>query len=116
MENDFLQIRKDCIIVKLHHDLDHHLTEEIRDSIDESIDKFKPRCLIFDFRNVNFMDSSGIGLIMGRYKRIHMIGGTVYVTNLGSNVQRIFSLSGLYKITEQIEDAGSYATTGKGGR
>lgn len=95
-----VSLYKDLIVVKLHGDLDHHVTEQIREKIDRSIKKERIPNLVFDFRDVGFMDSSGIGLLMGRYRMIKGMDGVVYVSNLGYAMQRIFRLSGLYQITK----------------
>lgn len=92
--------RDDLLIVFLLSDLDHHVTEQIRSEIDEQISTKRIFRLAFDFRNVGFMDSSGIGLIMGRYKKIQPMGGEIYICNLSYSMQRIFKMSGLYKITK----------------
>ena len=88
------------IIVRLRGDLDHHVAREIKDEIDGLIILKRINRIAFDFRNVGFMDSSGIGLIMGRYKKIKSMDGEIYVSNLGVAIQRIFKLSGLFKITK----------------
>ena len=64
-------------------------------------------CLIFDFDGVNFMDSSGIGLIMGRYKLINKNGGRAFMVNLKPTVRKIFQLSGIFKILEEVKDVNS---------
>lgn len=97
-------VLEDKIVVKLGRDLDHHLTEMIREDIDREAEKNNIRKILFDFTNVNFMDSAGIGLIMGRYKRVQQKGGKIYVKGINSAVDRIFRISGLYKITEVIEN------------
>lgn len=63
----------------------------------------KVKNIVFDFKDVSFMDSSGIGLIMGRYKKVMFIGGKAAVTNVGNAVDRIFKISGLYKIIEKYD-------------
>lgn len=95
----YYSISDDCLILTLTEELDQHFTERIRDEIDKIIINNRIRYLIFDFKNQNFMDSSGIGFIMGRYKRIALYDGRIYVVNLGRSLERIFSISGLYKIT-----------------
>ena len=98
-------VKGEVMVVKLNGDLDHHVTEQIREEIDTKIIKCRIKNIIFDFKNVGFMDSSGIGLLMGRYKKIHDIGGDVYVSNVGYTMQRIFRMSGLYKILKQSKEA-----------
>ena len=97
-----------CLVIKLNQDLDHHSALVIRERSDHLIEKRSVKNIIFDFEKSTFMDSSGIGVIMGRYKRVIFTGGKVAVTNVNSAVDRIFRLSGLYKIIDQyksIEEA-----------
>lgn len=91
------------LIVKVAEELDHHNAEIFRDKIDKLIIRNNIKYIIFDFSNTNFMDSSGIGVIMGRYKNICSKGGKVFVTNVNPRVDRIFKLSGIYKIIKNYE-------------
>ncbi len=95
----YYSISDDCLLLTLTEELDQHFTERIRDEIDKIIINCRIRYIIFDFKNQSFMDSSGIGFIMGRYKRIALYGGRIYVVNLGRSLERIFNISGLHKIT-----------------
>lgn len=95
------ELKNNCLIIYVIDDLDHHTVGCLRDKSDRLIDAGDIRHVIFDFENVNFMDSSGIGLIMGRYKKVMFLGGKTAVTNIGNNVDRIFKMSGLYKIIEK---------------
>ena len=99
--NHVCYIKKDMLVIRLNGDLDHHITEQIRDEIDEKTEKYRIKTLVFDFEGVGFMDSAGIGLLMGRYKKIKNVGGEIYVSNIGLHLQRIFRMSGLYKILKQ---------------
>lgn len=97
-----------CLIIRLNKELDHHNAVTLREKSDRLIEKGNIKNIIFDFEESAFMDSSGIGVIMGRYKKVIFTGGKVAVTNVGSGVDRIFRLSGLYKIIgkyESIKDA-----------
>ena len=102
-----IQTDKSCLKTTaiLHGDLDHHTAKYIRSKIDAAIRENNTQKLIIDFANVSFMDSSGIGLLMGRYRKIQDIGGSVYVSNVGYTMQRIFRMSGLYKILKQSKEA-----------
>ena len=85
------------LIVSLSGELDHHSAEKIREKIDGTMEKgFKN--LIFNFKKVSFMDSSGIGVIIGRYKKVQGKGGSVCITCLNDKIKRIFEISGLFKI------------------
>lgn len=97
------EIKERCLIVKLNQDLDHHSAVVLRDKTDRIILQGNIKHIIFDFKNVSFMDSSGIGVIMGRYKKVIFTGGKVAVTSVNNSVDRIFTLSGLYKIIEKYE-------------
>ncbi|WDU81986.1 anti-sigma factor antagonist [Caloramator sp. Dgby_cultured_2] len=65
--------KDDVLIVKLMGELDHHSAEEVRIKIDNKIDETGLNKVIFDFAGVNFMDSSGIGVIIGRYKKLKIL-------------------------------------------
>ncbi|CAH2212445.1 anti-sigma F factor antagonist [Tepidibacter aestuarii] len=86
------------LIVELYGELDHHIASEVREEIDMAIDKNSIKNVIFDLKNMNFMDSSGVGVIIGRYKKLSETGGKVVVLNLNKHVKRIFDLSGIDKI------------------
>lgn len=92
------------LIIRLNSELDHHNSEQIRKRADNIIDTKAIKNVIFDFENVSFMDSSGIGVIMGRYKKIVFNKGKIIVVNIGDRVDRIFRMSGLYKIISKCEN------------
>lgn len=103
MENFHYEICNRCLIVYILKDLDHHEVTYLREKSDRLIDAGDVKNIVFDFENVDFMHSSGIGLIMGRYKKVLFIGGRAAVTNVGKSVDRIFKMSGLYKIIEKYD-------------
>ena len=76
-------------------DVDHHTAYELRETIDNYIKLYTPEVLKLDFSEVQFMDSSGIGLIMGRFKLIKSLGGDLKVINVPKNLDRMIRLSGL---------------------
>ena len=80
-------------------EIDHHTARDIRISIDSEIEKHHPKKLIIDFRRVKFMDSSGIGLIMGRYRLMKLVGGDVSLDNVPPHLERIIALSGVRSLT-----------------
>lgn len=103
-----MELKNRCLIIKIAKELDHHNAELIRVRADRILESNSVKCIIFDFKNAEFMDSSGIGVIMGRYRKIIFAGGKVVVTNVNTSIDRIFKLSGLYKIIDKyntIEDA-----------
>ena len=94
----FMDEKDRTLVVKLDGDLDHHLSQLIRIPIDEKIDKNGIDAVVFDFKNTGFMDSSGIGVVIGRLKKVKNRDGKVCITNINKRVDKVFTLSGLYKI------------------
>ena len=92
-----------CLIIGLKKDLDHHNAINIREKADKLIERNHIKHIIFDFTGAGFMDSAGIGVIMGRYKKVIFIGGKTAVASVNSTVDRVFRLSGLYKIIEKYD-------------
>ena len=90
-------------------ELDHHVVERIRKRADYEIQRFMPKKVIFDFKKVGFMDSAGIGLIIGRYKTANLYGGTIELINVNEKLKRIFEMSGVSKIIPIIDDFDSKA-------
>ena len=97
------EVHQNCLVVYVTDDLDHHAVLQLREYSERLIEAGNIRHIIFDFTDVGFMDSSGIGLIMGRYKKVMFLGGRAAVTNVGDVVNRIFTLSGLYQIIERYD-------------
>ena len=80
-------------------EIDHHNAKKIREKLDTSIENLKPHTLVLDFNQVNFMDSSGIGLIMGRYATMSKIKGQVRVLNVNPSLFKVMKLANLEKIS-----------------
>jgi len=97
------EVMNQTLIIKLLEELDHHNAIPIREQSDKIISKQFIKDIIFDFSGTDFMDSSGIGVIMGRYKKVIFTGGKVAVTGVSKSVDRIFRLSGLYKIIHKFD-------------
>jgi stage II sporulation protein AA (anti-sigma F factor antagonist) len=93
-----LECGENVITAYLSGELDHHATKTMRDEIDETIDRIKPKELTLDFKDVTFMDSSGIGLVMGRYRSMQMIGGRLVVTNTSLHIRKVMRLAGLDRL------------------
>lgn len=79
-------------------ELDHHTAKEIREKIDYEIDENKPTLVILDFRDLSFMDSSGIGLVMGRYKKTSAIGAQLHIQNTSPQIYKVMRLAGLERL------------------
>ncbi len=97
MQVTFSQVKK-TLIVSLTGELDHHSTEQIRTAIERSITEQDVKNLIFDFSALSFMDSSGIGMIIGRYKLIHSLGGHVILVCPNPHIKKLVTMSGLTRL------------------
>ena len=96
------------LIFKIDEEIDHHSSEKIRKRADYEIQVHIPKKLIFDFENVTFMDSSGIGMLIGRYKLASMFGGKTSVVNVNAPIKKVLEMSGVLKLIpiEEIENIG----------
>lgn len=99
------QVIDNCLMIKLPEEVDHHRAGFICEQADEFILQKGVEHVVFDFEDTKFMDSSGIGIIMGRYKQISCFGGKVYVIHADRQIKRILQMSGLQRIVEMIENA-----------
>ena len=90
----------DTLIARLDGEIDHHTAKGTREQIDIEIENNHPKTLILDFSDVSFMDSSGIGLIMGRYKSMKAIGGEVTIKNPSPNTLRVLKLAGMDRLAK----------------
>lgn len=91
------------LLISIEGELDHHTSEIFKDQIDESVKGRKYDKVILNMKRLNFMDSSGIGVLIGRYKTLKSMGIDLAVVNVNSQVRKIFEISGLFKI---IRDEG----------
>lgn len=87
------------ITAALSGEIDHHNAPMLRSEIDNAVERLRPEELILDFAEVSFMDSSGIGLVIGRCKLMKNIGGRVTVTNTESSIKKVMKLAGLDMLT-----------------
>lgn len=90
--------RDEKLIAYIVGELDHHSAEELRSKIDDRLDRENISKLIMDFSGVTFMDSSGIGVVIGRYKKLSLKKGVICIANVRDSVKRVFELSGMFKI------------------
>jgi len=103
-EPDFT-VRKRTLLIKFHSDIDHHNAVQIRMKADRLIERGDLRNVVFDFEEVHFMDSSGIGMIMGRYKQVIFHGGKIAACGVSNEVDRILKISGLYRVMDKFDSA-----------
>jgi len=97
------QVIDNCLMVKLPEEIDHHKSGYICERADWYIVQKNVSHVVFDFEDTRFMDSSGIGIIMGRYKKISCFGGKVFALHPDKQIKRILSISGLDKIVEIMD-------------
>lgn len=90
----------DKLVALLSGEIDHHQVAPIRESIDEKIEQENPKELVLDFTDISFMDSSGIGLIMGRYKKMRTLGGVLSIKNPSPNTFRVLKLAGMDRLAK----------------
>lgn len=100
-----LNIKKNTLTARLFGELDHHTAKEVKNSIEEVIKNKEIKNLIFDFTNLDFMDSSGIGVIVGRYKLINSLGGQVVIVGTKNNIKKLLTMSGIDKIIKIFNTA-----------
>ncbi|WP_312815350.1 anti-sigma factor antagonist [Sedimentibacter sp.] len=86
------------LTIKLKGDLDHHSADESRVLIDKKINEGKYNKIVIDLKKLDFIDSSGIGFVIGRYKLIRKRNGVIEITNASSKVRKILDMSGIGKI------------------
>ena len=93
------------LLVTLNGDIDHHSAQDISDGITRSFRHSHCKNIVIDFGDVNFMDSSGIGMLIGRYKETEIFGGSLAAVAVSSELMKIFRISGLNKIIDCYDNA-----------
>lgn len=91
-------IRKDYLVVRAEGEFDVHAADDFKDAIDEAVETSGVRNLALSLKGVSFIDSSGVGAILSRYKKAQLAGGEVILVNLQPQVERILELSGLFRL------------------
>lgn len=83
------------VTAALYGDIDHHAAREMRTELDDVISRSRPELMILDLENVGFMDSSGIGLILGRTRSLRAVGGELLIKNARREIADVIKISGL---------------------
>ncbi len=107
-----IETNGDVTVAYLSGELDHHSAKPIREEIDAAIDANMPSLLVLDFKDITFMDSSGIGLVMGRYKALSKNGAELAITNPSPQIYKVMQLAGLTRLAK-IEKGGMKYETNK---
>ena len=91
------------LLLEMKGELDHHGARNALRELELSIDAALPKKLVLDLAGVTFMDSSGIGVLAGRYRKISCFGGKVYVIHANRRIRKILEMSGIGDIVEMID-------------
>ena len=112
MTNTYLDFFLDGNILRIniHGDIDHHSAKRVRESIDAQIASKKPLTIILELNHVEFMDSSGLGLILGRYTVANEIGAKLVLSRPSRRIRRILELAGIERIMEIEGDGDNEAS------
>ena len=94
--------RRDTVTVKIQGELDHFSAQSVRRELDGLIDDPGVKKLVLDVKDMSFMDSSGIGVILGRYRTLSQRGGSVAVKNMNPQVKKVFLLTGMDQIIKMM--------------
>ncbi len=97
---------KDVLIVELCGELDHHHADEARERLDEMLKDTSIKHMVFDLSKLQFMDSSGIGVFLGRYRTIARRSGQACLAAINPQLDRILEISGLYKVLKVYDSVG----------
>lgn len=96
------KISNNNLYIKLIGDLDEYSAHYSKGIIDRLLDENRTNCVIFDLAELDFMDSTGIGMFLGRYKKLKNKKIPVYISNPNNNIEKIFKMSGIYEIIPKI--------------
>ena len=97
------EISGNTLVAGLFGEMDHHGAERVRRDIDEMMETYEARHLVFDFSKVTFMDSAGIGIVLGRYKKLNPEGGCVVITQCSQKILTILNMAGVFSIMKYME-------------
>lgn len=102
------ETKQHVLLVRLSGELDHHEAENLRNEWQQVLSNKKLKHVVLNLESLSFMDSSGLGVILGRYKEVKQQGGEMVVCSISPAVQRLFEMSGLFKII-RLEENEAYA-------
>ncbi len=95
-----IDTKGEVVTAYLSGELDHHTAKQMRESIDEAIELNMPTLLIIDFSDVSFMDSSGIGLVMGRYRLLSKTGAELNISGMSPQIYKVMKLAGIERLAK----------------
>ena len=95
-----INVTGDVVTAYLGGELDHHTAKEMRETIDNAIELNMPTLLVLDFKDISFMDSSGIGLVMGRYRNLIKTGAELHIIGAPPNIYKMLKLAGIERLAK----------------
>jgi len=95
-----INVTGEVLTARLSGELDHHSARDMREAIDNAIELNMPTLLILDFKDISFMDSSGIGLVMGRYRNLIKYGAELHITDAPPQIYKMLKLAGIEKLAK----------------
>lgn len=111
-----LGIANDSLIIKFIGDIDNLVSNNYKSKLETIINENKYKKVIMDFEDVTFIDSSGIGLILGRYNQLKKTNGTLYVCGVNKQTEKIFNIAGIWTIIDKYESINQVLKTVGAGR
>ena len=93
-----INVTGEVVTAYLKGELDHHTAKGMREAIDNAVELNMPTLLILDFSNISFMDSSGIGLVMGRYRNLIKSGAELHITGAPPQIYKMMKLAGIERL------------------
>lgn len=103
-EDNLFEVYGETLLINLPEELDHHAAKCLKEQTDYYFTCKKIRDVIFDYTHTHFMDSSGIGLVMGRYREVRYLKGDIYIVGVNEKIARILDISGLYRVGKKREN------------
>ena len=100
------EMKRGTLVIHLKGDLDHHSAESLRQEMDRLLCDLSVHRVVLDLSGLGFMDSSGIGMVIGRYKTMAARGGAVFACGLHPPVDRLFRMAGLHRIIGELPEGG----------
>ena len=93
-----INVTGEVVTAYLSGEIDHHTAKNMRECIDNAIELNMPSLLVLDFSAVSFMDSSGIGLVLGRYRNLQKVGANLHISGVSANIYKVMKLAGIEKL------------------
>lgn len=95
-----INVTGEVVTAYLSGELDHHTAKQMREAIDNAVELNMPSLLVLDFSGVSFMDSSGIGLVMGRYRNLQKTGAALHISGTSAGIYKVMKLAGIEKLAK----------------